>query len=175
MPKLVTVLRPEKIDEQARYYVRSHILLPAGTIGLVCMVGGVGALAYQLLANHTYSWVTFLSSSLLIVVGAGCGFAQARYHRYLFKKFPEVYAAKMRTAVAQRNRKAKAKTEPEAPAIEHPGRGFVTAISIAGAVLVFGSSAVAYMYGNLDLFPSIVVPWAGFYWAKLFCWRGVVD
>jgi len=31
------------------------------------------------------------------------------------------------------------------------------------------------MYGNLDLFPSIVVPWAGFYWAKLFCWRGVVD
>jgi hypothetical protein len=175
MPKLVTVLRPEKIDEQARYYVRSHILLPAGTIGLVCMVGGVGALAYQLLANHTYSWVTFLSSSLLIVAGAGCGFAQARYHRYLFKTFPEVYAAKMRMAVAQRNRKAKAKTEPEAPAIEHPGRGFVTAISIAGAVLVFGSSAVAYMYGNLDLFPSIVVPWAGFYWAKLFCWRGVVD
>ena len=34
MPKLVTVLRPEKIEEQARYYVRSHILLPAGTVGL---------------------------------------------------------------------------------------------------------------------------------------------
>jgi hypothetical protein len=175
MPKLVTVLRPEKIDEQARYYVRSHILLPAGTIGLVCMVGGVGALAYQLLANHTYSWVTFLTSTVLLAVGASCGFAQARYHRYLFKKFPEVYAAKMRTAVAQRSRKAKAKTESETPPIEHPGRGFVTAISVAGAVLVFGSSAAAYMYGNLDLFPSILVPWAGFYWAKLFCWRGVVD
>jgi len=121
MPKLVTVLRPEKIDEQARYYVRSHILLPAGTIGLISMVGGVGALAYQLLVNHTYSWVTFLSSSVLIVVGASCGFAQARYHRYLFKTFPEVYAAKMRTAVAQRSRKAKAKVEPEVPTIEHPG------------------------------------------------------
>jgi len=105
MPKLVTVLRPEKIDEQARYYVRSHILLPAGSIGLVCMVGGVGALAYQLLINHTYSWVTFLTSTVLLVVGASCGFAQARYHRYLFKKFPEVYAAKMRTAVAQRSKK----------------------------------------------------------------------
>jgi len=175
MPKLVTVLKPEKIDEQARYYVRSHILLPAGTIGLVSMVGGIGALAYQLLASHTYSWVTFLSSSLLIVIGASCGFGQARYHRYLFKTFPEFYAAKMRTAVAQRTRKTRGKAEGEEPVIEHPGRGFVTALSIAGAVLIFGSSAGAYMYGDLDLLPAALVPWAGFYWAKLFCWRGVVD
>jgi hypothetical protein len=173
MPKLVTVLRPEKIDEQARYYVRSHILLPAGTIGLICMVGGVGSLAYQLIASHTYSWVTFLSSSILIAVGALCGFAQARYHRYLFKTFPEVYAAKMRTAVAQRTKKAK--PTPDVPEIEHPGRGFVTAISLAGAVLIFGASAAAFMRGDLDLLPSVLVPWAGFYWAKLFCWRGVVD
>ena len=173
MPKLVTVLRPEKIDEQARNYVRSHILLPAGTIGLVCMVGGVGSLGYQLLVNHTYSWVTFLTSSILLAVGALCGWGQARYHRYLFTAFPEVYAAKMRTAVAQRNRKAKA--EPEVPAIEHPGRGFVNAISIAGAALIFGSSAVAIIYGELDPIPAVFVPWAAFYWAKLFSWRGVVD
>jgi signal transduction histidine kinase len=173
MPKLVTVLRPEKIDEQARNYVRSHILLPAGTIGLVCMVGGVGSLGYQLLVNHTYSWVTFLTSSVLLVVGALCGWGQARYHRYLFTAFPEVYAAKMRTAVAQRNRKARA--EPEVPAIEHPGRAFVTAISIAGAAMIFGSSAVAIIYGELDLIPAVFVPWAAFYWAKLFSWRGVVD
>ena len=175
MPKLVTVLRPEKIDEQARYYVRSHILLPAGTIGLICMVGGLGSLGYQLLVNHTYSWVTFLTGTVLLAVGASCGFAQARYHRYLFKTFPEVYAAKMRTAVTQRNRKAKAKTEPEAPPIEHPGRGFVTAISVAGAALIFGASGAAFMYGDLNMFPAALVPWAGFYWAKLFCWRGVVD
>ena len=173
MPKLVTVLRPEKIDEQARHYVRSHILLPSGTIGLISMVGGIGALGYQLLASHTYSWVTFLSSSILIAVGAACGFAQARYHRYLFKTFPGVYAAKLRTAVAQRTRKAK--PEPDVPVIEHPGRGFVTAISLAGAVLIFGASAAAFMRGDLDLLPSVLVPWAGFFWAKLFCWRGVVD
>ena len=172
MPKLVTVLRPEKIDEQARNYVRSHILLPAGTIGLVCMVGGVGSLGYQLLVNHTYSWLTFLTSSILIAVGAFCGLGQARYHRYLFTAFPEVYAARMRTAVAQRNKKARA--EPEVPSIEHPGRGFVTAISIAGAALIFGASAVAIVRGDLDPLPAVLVPWAGFYWAKLFCWRGVV-
>ena len=175
MPKLVTVLKPEKIDEQARHYVRSHILFPAGTIGLICMVGGVGALAYQLLVNHTYSWMTFLTSSILLAVGALCGFGQARYHRYLFKTFPEVYAARLRTAVAQRNRKAKAKTEPEVPQIEHPGRGFVTSISIAGAALIFGASALATLRGELDLLPAVLVPWAAFFWAKLFCWRGVVD
>lgn len=175
MPKLVTVLKPEKIDEQARYYVRSHILLPAGTIGLICMVGGIGSLAYQLIVNHSYSWLTFVTSSVLIVVGALCGWGQARYHRYLFSTFPEVYAARLRTAVAQRNRKAKAKTEPDVPSIEHPGRGFVTAISIAGAVLIFGASAVGIIRGELDPFPAVLVPWAGFYWAKLFSWRGVVD
>jgi hypothetical protein len=174
MPKLVTVLRPEKIDEQARFYVRSHILLPAGTIGLICLVGGMGSLAYQLLVNHS-SWWTLLTSSALIVVGAACGWGQARYHRYLFATFPEVYAARMRTAVAQRSRKAKAKTETDVPAIEHPGRGYITAISIAGAVLIFGASAVAILRGELDPFPAVLVPWAGFYWAKLFSWRGVVD
>lgn len=175
MPKLVTVLKPEKIDEQARYYVRSHILLPAGTIGLICLVGGIGSLAYQLVVNHSYSWLTFVTSSALILIGALCGWGQARYHRYLFATFPEVYAARLRTAVAQRNRKTRAKTEPEIPSIEHPGRGFVTAISIAGAVLIFGASAVAIIRGELDPFPAVLVPWAGFYWAKLFSWRGVVN
>jgi hypothetical protein len=173
MPKLVTVLRPEKIEEQARYYVRSRILLPAGTVGLVCMVGGVGSLGYQLLVNHTYSWLTFFTGSALLVVGALCGWAQARYHRYLFTTFPQVYAARLRTAVAQRSKKAKA--EPEVPSIEHPGRAFVTTISVAGAALIFSASAVAIIRGDLDPLPAVLVPWAAFYWAKLFCWRGVVD
>ena len=173
MPKLVTVLRPEKIEQQARYYIRSYILFPAGTIGLICLIGGVGSLAYQLLMTHTYSWLTFLTSSVLLVVGGLYGWGKARYHRYLFANFPEVYAAKMRTAVAQRSRKAK--PEPEVPSIEHPGRGFVTAISIAGAVLIFGASAAAVLQGDLAPFPAVLMPWAGFYWAKLFIWRGVVE
>jgi hypothetical protein len=174
MPKLVTVLKPEKVDEQARYYVRSHILFRAGTVGLICLVGGMGSLAYQLLVNQS-TWWTLLSSSTLLVVGAACGWGQARYSRYLFETVPEVYAARMRAAVAQRNRKAKAKTETDAPETDHPGRGYVIAISIAGAVLIFGASTVAYLRGDMDPLPAVIVPWAGFYWAKLFCWRGVVD
>ena len=193
MPKLVTVLRPEKIEEQARDYVRSRILLPAGTIGLVCLVGGA-------LFGPGY-WIRMQvplhlkddsepqpdlavvkgrprdfrdhPRSALLVVGALCGWAQARYHRYLFTTFPQVYAARLRTAVAQQSKKAKA--EPEVPSIEHPGRAFVTAISIAGAALIFSASAVAIIRGDLDPLPAVLVPWAGFYWAKLFCWRGVVD
>ena len=172
MPKLVTVLRPEKIQEQARYYVRSYILLPAGVVGLVCMLGGVGSLGYQLLANHTYTWLTFLASSALLVVGALCGWVQTRYHRYVLATFPEVYAARMRTAVVQRSKKAKA--EPDVPSIDHPGRGFVSVLSIAGAVLIFGASAAAIVRGDLDPLPAVLVPWAGFYWAKLFGWRGIV-
>jgi hypothetical protein len=109
------------------------------------------------------------------VIGAVCGWGQSRYHRYLFITFPEVYAAKMRTAVAQRNRKAKAKAESEAPSIEHPGRVYVTAISIVGALLIFGASAAAVVRGDLDPLPAVLMPWAGFFWAKLFNWRGVVD
>ncbi|HEY6262305.1 MAG TPA: hypothetical protein VIW47_11980, partial [Nitrospiraceae bacterium] len=63
----------------------------------------------------------------------------------------------------------------EIPPIEHPGRAFVTAISIAGALLIFGASAVAIVRGNLDLLPAVLMPWAGFFWAKLFNWRGVVE
>jgi hypothetical protein len=172
MPKLVTVLRPEKIEEQARVYVRSYILMPAGVVGLVCMIGGVGSLGYQLLANHTYTSLTFLASSGLLVVGAFCGWGQTRYHRYLLANFPEVYAARMRTAVVRHSKKAKA--EPEVPTINHAGRGFVPVISVAGAVLIFGASAAAMLQGDLDPLPAVLMPWAGFYWAKLFGWRGIV-
>jgi hypothetical protein len=175
MPKLVTVLRPEKIEEQARFYIRSYILFPSGTIGLICLIGGVGSLAYQLLFTHTYSWLTFITSSALLVIGGLYGWGKARYHRYLFTNFPEVYAAKMRSAVAQRSRKTKARSEPEVPSIDHPGRGFVTAISIVGAVLIFGASATAILRGELDPLPAVLMPWAGFYWAKLFIWRGIVE
>lgn len=172
MPKLVTVLRPEKIQEQARIYVRSYILMPSGVVGLVCMIGGVGSLGYQLLAHHTYTSLTFLASSALLIVGALCGWGQTRYHRYLLAAFPEVYAARMRTAVVQGSKKAKA--APEMPEITHAGRGFVPIISIAGASLIFGASAAAMMQGDLDPLPAVLVPWAGFYWAKLFGWRGII-
>ncbi len=172
MPKLVTVWREEEIQTQARQYVRSYILFPSGLMGLVCMVGGLGSLAYQLLASSTYTWTTFLTSSGLIVLGACCGWAQTRYHRYLLATVPEVFAARIRSAVT-RNQKKK-KNESPIPEIQHPGRGFVPMVYAVGSALLMATSAWAMFYGSVDIVPAVLMPWAGFYWGKLFFWRGVV-
>lgn len=172
MPKLVTVWRQQEIAEQARHYVRSYILFPAGVVGLVCMIGGVGSLGYQLLADNTYTWTTFLSSSGLLGVGALFGWAQARYHRYLLAQVPEVFAARMRVAVARTSKKVKA--EPEVPSIVHPGRRFVPLAYMGAIAMIFGASGTALFQGSLDVLPAVLMPWAGFYWAKLFSWRGVI-
>jgi hypothetical protein len=31
------------------------------------------------------------------------------------------------------------------------------------------------MQGAMDAVPAILMPWAGFYWSKLFFWRGIVN
>jgi hypothetical protein len=173
MPKLVTRWREKDIHEQARYYVRSYILFPAGVVGLVCMIGGIGALGYQFVTTNTYTAATFWQSSLLIVAGALCGWVQTRYHRYLLASFPHVFAARLRTAVRQQGKKAKGETTEVS--IEHPGRRLVPLGYAIGLMLLWGASAATVMYGNVDPVPAIVMPWAGFYWAKLFFWRGIVS
>lgn len=173
MPKLVTVWRDQDIQTQARHYVRSYILFPSGLLGLVCMVGGIGALGYQLVASSTYTSTTFVSSSSLLLIGALFGWAQTRYHRYLLATVPEVFASRMRSAV-QRTRK-KPKGEQSIPAIEHPGRWFVPFAYCLGGLLLLAGSAWAMFYGAMDVVPAVLMPWAGFYWGKLFFWRGVVN
>ena len=53
MAKLVKEWRTEDIRTQARHYVKTYILLPSGFLGLLCMLGGVGALGYQLMRGDT--------------------------------------------------------------------------------------------------------------------------
>lgn len=173
MPKLVTVWRDEDIQTQARLYVRSYILFPSGLLGLVCMVGGIGSLGYQLVASSTYTWTTFLSSSALLLLGGLCGWAQTRYHRYLLATVPEVFAARMRSVVQSRRKKAK--PEASIPEIEHPGRGLVPFAYVMGGALLLAGSAWAVVDGAMDVVPAVLMPWAGFYWGKLFFWRGVVN
>jgi hypothetical protein len=43
-----------------------------------------------------------------------------------------------------------------------------------GIGLLVGSSLWAIVYGSMDGVPAILMPWAGFYWSKLFFWRSVV-
>jgi hypothetical protein len=171
--KLVTVWRNEDIQAQARQYVRSYILFPSGLMGLVCMVAGIGSLGYQLIASSTYTWTTFLTSSGLIILGASCGWAQTRYHRYLLATVPEVFAARIRSAVT-RNQKKK-KGESAIPEIRHPGRQFVPVAYILAAALLLAASGWAMFDGSVDPVPAVLMPWAGFYWGKLFFWRGIVS
>jgi len=173
MPKLVTVWREKDIQGQARHYVRSYILFPAGVVGLICMIGALGTLGYQFVRADSYTAATFWQSSALIMAGALCGWLQTRYHRYLLAGFPEVFAARLRTAARQQGKKTKA--EPAQVKIEHPGRQLVPIAYGTGLFLLWGASVATMMYGQVDPLPALLMPWAGFYWAKLFFWRGVVS
>lgn len=173
MPKLVTIWREKEILEQARHYVRSYILFPAGVVGMVCMVGAIGALGYQFIGADRYTAATFWECSGLIMMGALCGWFQTRYHRYLLARFPEVFAVRLRSAVRRQGKKAK--EESTQMAIRHPGRGLVPIAYVGGVAVLWGASALVIRYGHVDALPALLMPWAGFYWAKLFFWRGVVS
>lgn len=173
MPKLVSRWRKEEIGVQAEQYVRSYILFPSGMLGLVCMLGGLGGLGYQVVASSSYTWRTFLASSGLLLVGGLCGVAQTLYHRYLLKTVPEAFAARMRTAAGKPGKKAH--NVPGQIRIDHPGRAFVPLGYAGGLSLLLACSALALVNGAVDALPAILMPWAGFYWGKLFMWRGVIQ
>lgn len=171
MPKLITVQRPEQVTKQAQDYVKTYILIPSGLVGLVSMLGGVAGLGYQLFGTDLYTWQTFLQSTGLIALGAVLGFAQSRYHFYLLQSFPDVLAARIRSATKKGKKGVK---EAEAPQIVHPGKQFVSAAYMLGTAVLLGVSWLATSMGQVMMVPAILLPWAGFYWARLFFWRGRV-
>lgn len=173
MAKLVALWKSEEIQEQARQYVRSYILFPSGLLGFVCMLGGLGGLGYQLIAADSYTWTTFVASSGLLLVGGLCGIGQTLYHRYLLRTVPEVFAARIRAAVRKQGKRAK--TDPHPTTIDHPGRLFVPLGYAVGILLLVGASVLAFAKGAMDPVPAVLMPWAGFYWGKLFWWRGIVS
>lgn len=171
MSKLVTVQRPEQIARQAQDYVKTYILIPSGLVGLVSMLGGVAGLGYQLFATDQYTWHTFLQSTGLIALGAALGFAQSRYHAYLLLAFPEVLAARIRSATKKVKKSAKGGVVPQ---IEHRGKSFVSVAYMLGTGVMLGASWLAVSMGQVMIIPAILLPWAGFYWARLFYWKGRV-
>jgi hypothetical protein len=172
VPRLITIQRPEQITQQAHEYVKSYILFPSGLVGLICLIGGVGGLGYQLIATDSYTWATFYQSSGLITLGAVMGLAQTRYQQYLLTQFPEVLAARMRRASTRQG--AKAKKQPQPVTIDHPGRPLIPLAYLVGVMSLVGGAMVAFMYGQVSAVPALLMPWAGFYWARLFFWQSVV-
>ena len=107
MPKLVTIKQQEGQDAKATAYVKAYMLFPAGILGLVSMVGGVGGLGYQLIATDTYTWETFVQSSGLLMLGGLLGWLQTTYHRWILRHRPGVFAARMRQPTLKKSGRPK--------------------------------------------------------------------
>ncbi len=172
MPKLITIQNPEETAHQAREYVKTYILMPSGLVGMFCLFVGVGGLGYQLIASDSYTWDTFYYSSGLIALGVMFGTANTQYHLYLFRRFPDVLAARMRRGPGMQ--RGKAKKDAQTPTIDHPGRPLLPLAYLVGIAALLGSSVAANIYGQVHAVPAVMMPWAGFYWAKLFFWRHVI-
>ncbi len=173
VPKLVTVHQSQEMMHHAQEYVKTYILLPSGLLGLVSVIGAVGGLGYQWLSTDSYSWDTFYQSSGLFMSGVGMGAAQTLYQRYLLREFPEVLAARMKEGLNRQ--KGKLKKRSEATTIEHPGRQFIPLAYVLGVALLVGGTIVASAYGHVETVAALFMPWAGFYWARLFLWRRVIN
>jgi len=172
MPRLVSVQRPEDIQAKAQEYVKSYILFPSGLVGLICLIGGAGGLGYQLLATDSYTWNTFYQSSALIVAGIVLGMVHTRYHQFLYRQYPDVLAARMKKLSAKPG--GKSIKEPPARRIVHPGRPLVPLAYAFGVGVLLAGALAATLYGEVNVVPALLMPWAGFYWARLFFWRKVV-
>lgn len=174
MGKIITAQRKENEAQLAENYIRTYILFPSGLLGLLAMIIGILALVYQLFVE-TYDEWTFIKSSGLMLAGILLGWGQTRYHRYLFRAFPEFWASRMRSSNsrgAQRLKKAaKASSDVE---LTHAGRSLVPVAYVLGIGGLLGLSTWSFSSGSLDYMAAYGLPWAGFFWGKLFTWRSVI-
>lgn len=167
MPKLVTAKRLEGEQEKAREYVKSHILFPSSVLGLIFMLAGAATLIFQFVADQ-YGWWTFLQSTALIFAGAILGWAQTKYHRYLLLQHPSHFASRMKSGGGKGKSATKAVLLPKT---QHPGRRWVPWLYAAGLIGLFGLGALVVALGQVNFAAGFTLPWAGFFWAKLYCWR----
>ena len=169
MPKLVSVKQQEGHDARATAYIKAYMLFPAGILGLISMLGGVGGLGYQLIATDTYSWTTFVDSSGLLLLGGLLGWVQTTYHRWILANRPEVFAERMRQPAL--NKSGKPKRESGKAQESASGSPWAPGAYMVGLALLLAASTMAVLYGAVHPIPACFLPWAGFFWAKLFFWK----
>jgi hypothetical protein len=172
MAKLVTAKRHEVETERAREYVRTHILFPSGLLGMLFMVSGTASLVYQL-GVSTYTWHTFVESMGLLWIGGILGWGQTRYHQFLLREHPGYFAGRLR--LFSRTQAKAGKKEAQVPAPRHTGHAWVPLWYALGAGLLLSGSTASVTFGHVYFMAAFMIPWAGFFWAKLFFWRGVLE
>jgi len=171
MGKVITAKKKESDVDQAKIYIRTYVLFPAGVMGLLTMVIGIGGLVYQLIVDTSDEW-TFAKSSMLLMVGIVFGWGQTRYHRYIFRTHPEFFASRMKSSAVRRvSRGKKQQAEVE---LDHPGRSLMPLAVILGMATLLGLSVWCFSTGSLDYMAAFFLPWAGFFWGKLFTWHKVI-
>ena len=169
MPKLVSAKQQESHDARATAYIKAYMLFPAGILGLISMLGGVVGLGYQLLGTDTYSWATFLQSSGLLLLGGVLGWLQTSYHRWILANRPEVFADRMRQPALTKS--GKLKRESGKSQKSSSGSPWAPVAYMAGLALLLFGSTIAVVYGAVHPIAAYFLPWAGFFWAKLFFWK----
>ncbi|RMH31457.1 MAG: hypothetical protein D6690_16135 [Nitrospirae bacterium] len=170
MPKVITAKRLESEVEKAQDYVRTHIVFPSSILGLAGMLVGLIGLLAQLISG-SYGIETFAYSSALLVMGIVVGWAQTRYHQFLLRTFPAYFASRMKTATQRSLHKAK--KIPDVT-IEHRGKALIPLWYLLGITLFLGASIWSVSTEALAVVPGFALPWAGFFWAKMFFWKGIV-
>ena len=171
MPKIITAKRRETEADQAREYVKTHILLPSALIGMVFMVAGALSFIYQFM-SEPFGWRAFVEMSGLLVVGMVVGWTQTVYQRYLLREHPAFFAGRMK--LFSRGPLKRPKRDAITQSLEHPGRNWVPLAYLAGALILLGASFAVATYGHVYFVASFFMPWVGFFWAKMFFWRSVL-
>jgi hypothetical protein len=171
MPKIITTRRRESEHEKALEYIKSHILFPSGLLGLIFMIAASAALAYQFMAV-TYSWHTFVETVGLLLTGGLLGWTQTRYHQYLLREYPGYFAGRMR--LFSRAGHKRLKKELSYPEFDHSARKWLPVGYLLGIGGLVAASALITIYGNTYYIGAFLMPWAGFFWAKMFFWRRIL-
>jgi hypothetical protein len=171
MPKIITGKRRETEADQAREYVKTHILLPSGLLGMIFMVAGAASLVYQFM-YESFGWQSFLETTGLLLTGMMAGWAQTRYHRFLLRKYPAHFAGRMK--IFSQSSLKRQKRDIQGKSLDHPGRQWIPFGYVIGFGMILGAAASVALYGNLYYVTAFFMPWVGFFWAKMFFWRQVL-
>jgi hypothetical protein len=169
MPKLVTVKRQGTDLEKAQEYVKTHMLFPSSVLGLICVVSSAATLVYQFVTG-SYEAIALAETTGLLAAGMVLGWGQTRYHQYLLREFPWYFASKMRTF----ERKGPVKSRKDVLVLDHRGRAVAPLAYTVGAGALVALSLWSYMAGHVANVAAFLMPWAGFFWARLFFWRKVL-
>jgi|CXWL01.1.fsa_nt_gi hypothetical protein len=171
MSKLLTAKRLGNDAALAQQYVKTHILLPASILGLICLVAGAGTIIYQFIASNYGGW-TFLESMLLLILGGLIGWGQTRYQRFLYEAHPAVFANRMKSSSRPAHKQRK--REPVQVSPVHQGQRLVPYLYALGVITIVACSTASWVHGYVEWVAALLIPWAGFFWAKLYAWRSVI-